>query len=100
MNPKDFRSSSTGKVIRTPQGYAAFIPAPLPPLLVYDDDLAHALSRADAALRERSGLVRHPPNPHQPIAPYVRRQAALSSRMAGTMASLPDLRVDHPQRAA
>src|SRR5213080_5283587 len=91
MNPKDFRSSSTGKVIRTPQGYAAFIPAPLPPLLVYDDDLVLALSRADAALSELSGLGRHLPNPHLLIAPYVRREAVLSSRIEGTKASLGEL---------
>src|SRR5438445_10571936 len=94
MNPKDFRSSSTGKVIRTPQGYAAFIPAPLPPLLVYDDDLVLSLSRADAALSELSGLGRHLPNPHLLIAPYVRREAVLSSRIEGTKASLSDLLLD------
>src|SRR5438876_7340208 len=94
MNPKDFRSSSTGKVIRTPQGYAAFIPAPLPPLLVYDDDLVRELSRADAALSELSGLGRHLPNPHLLIAPYVRREAVLSSRIEGTKATLSDLLLD------
>lgn len=100
MNPKDFRSSSTGKVIRTPQGYAAFIPAPLPPLLVYDDDLVLALSRADAALSELSGLGRHLPNPHLLIAPYVRREAVLSSRIEGTKASLSDLLLDEMENAA
>jgi len=100
MNPKDFRSSSTGKVIRTPQGYAAFIPAPLPPLLVYDDDLVLALSRADAALSELSGLGRHLPNPHLLIAPYVRREAVLSSRIEGTKASLSDLLLDEMENAS
>ena len=100
MNPKDFRSSSTGKVIQTPQGYAAFIPAPLPPLLVYDDDLVLALSRADAALSELSGLGRHLPNPHLLIAPYVRREAVLSSRIEGTKASLSDLLLDEMENAA
>src|SRR5213594_3685138 len=100
MNPKDFRSSSTGKVIQTPQGYAAFIPAPLPPLLVYDDDLVLALSRADAALSELSGLGRHLPNPHLLIAPYVRREAVLSSRIEGTKASLSDLLLDEMENTA
>ena len=100
MNPKDFRSSSTGKVIQTPKGYAAFIPAPLPPLLVYDDDLVLALSRADAALSELSGLGRHLPNPHLLIAPYVRREAVLSSRIEGTKASLSDLLLDEMENAA
>lgn len=94
MNPKTFRSPSTGKVIQTAQGYAAFIPAPLPPALVYDDDLVLALSRADAVLSELSGLGRHLPNPHLLIAPYVRREAVLSSRIEGTKASLSDLLLD------
>jgi hypothetical protein len=34
-----------------------------------------ALSRADAALGEISGLGRHLPNAHLLIAPYVRREA-------------------------
>src|SRR5438309_7293352 len=100
MNPKDFRSSSTGKVIQTPKGYAAFIPAPLPPLLVYDDDLVLALSRADAALSELSGLGRHLPNPHLLIAPYVRREAVLSSKIEGTTTSLAELLLEEVAEGA
>lgn len=72
----------------------AFVPAPLPPDLVYDADLVLALSRADAALSELSGLGRRLPNPHLLIAPYVRREAVLSSRIEGTKASLSDLLLD------
>ena len=100
MNPKDFRSPSAGKVIQTSQGYAAFIPAPLPPTLVYDEDLVLTLSRADAALSELSGLGRHLPNPHLLIAPYVRREAVLSSRIEGTKASLSDLLLDEMKGTA
>jgi Fic family protein len=53
-----------------------------------------ALSRADAALSELSGLGRHLPHPHLLIAPYVRREAVLSSRIEGTTASLADLLLD------
>ncbi len=91
MNPQDFRASQAGKVVMTPQGYAAFIPAPLPPTIEYGPELVLALSRADAALSELSGLGRHLPNPHLLIAPYVRREAVLSSRIEGTKASLSDL---------
>jgi Fic family protein len=91
MNPQDFRAPQAGKVVMTPQGYAAFIPAPLPPKIEYGQDLVLALSRADAALSELSGLGRHLPNPHLLIAPYVRREAVLSSRIEGTKASLSDL---------
>ncbi|MGZ9274898.1 MAG: Fic/DOC family N-terminal domain-containing protein [Nitrospira sp.] len=88
MNPKDFRAASAGKVVRTPTGYTAFIPAKLPPTLTYDDHFVLSLSRADAALSELSGLGRHLPNPRLLIAPYVRREAVLSSRIEGTRASL------------
>ncbi len=100
MNPKEFHTATAGKVIRTPTGYTAFVPAKLPPTLKYDPQLVLSLSRADAALSELSGLGRHVPNPHLLIAPYVRREAVLSSRIEGTKASLSDLLIDemeHPK---
>ena len=100
MDPKDFHAPTAGKVIRTPTGYRAFVPATLPPTLKYDTQLVLSLSRADAALSELSGLGRHLPNPHLLIAPYVRREAVLSSRIEGTKASLSDLLIDemeHPK---
>jgi Fic family protein len=94
MNPKEFLHRDAGKVIRTPQGFHAFVPAPLPPALTYDAAIALQLSRADAALSELSGLGRHLPNPHLLIAPYSRREAVLSSRIEGTQASIADLLID------
>ena len=91
MDPNAFKAPEAGRVIRTSQGYAAFVPAPLPPALNYGADLVRVLSRADAALSELSGLGRHLPNPHLLIAPYVRREAVLSSRIEGTKATLSDL---------
>lgn len=94
MNPQDFQAPQAGRVITTPTGYAAFVPAKLPPTLTYDTPLVLSLSRADAALSELSGLGRHLPNPHLLIAPYVRREAVLSSRIEGTKASLSDLLIE------
>lgn len=91
MRAEDFRCPQAGKVIQTREGYSAFVPAPLPPDLAYGTDLVLALSRADAALSELSGLGQHLPNPHLLIAPYVRREAVLSSRIEGTKTSLADL---------
>lgn len=91
MKSKDFQASQAGKVIQTSKGYAAFLPAILPPALQFDSQFIMVLSRADAALSELSGLGRHLPNPHLLIAPYVRREAVLSSRIEGTKASLSDL---------
>src|SRR5881628_3979965 len=100
MDPTAFKAPEAGRVIRTPKGYAAFVPAPLPPTLDYGADLVRALSRADAALSELSGLGRHLPNPHLLFAPYVRREAVLSSRIEGTKASLSDLLLDEMENAA
>src|SRR3989344_1085401 len=93
MDPKDFVCPDAGKIVRTPKGYHAFVPAP-PPGIAYDADLVAALSRADAAVSELSGLGRFLPNPHLLIAPYVRREAVLSSRIEGTRASLSDILLD------
>jgi cell filamentation protein, protein adenylyltransferase len=97
VNPSDFRAPGAGRVVQAAGGYAAFIPAPLPPELAYDSSLVLALSRADAALSELSGLGRQLPNPHLLIAPYVRREAVLSSRIEGTRASLSDLLLDEAE---
>lgn len=94
MDPANFRMPEAGKVIRTSEGYHAFIPAPLPPKITYDAELALTLSKAVAALSELSGLGRLLPNPHLLISPYVRREAVLSSRIEGTRASLSDVLLD------
>ena len=78
-------------MVRTSRGYFAFVPAPLPPVIRYDDALVLALSRADSALSELSGLGRLMPNPHLLIAPYVRKEAVLSSRIEGTSTELSEL---------
>lgn len=94
MNPKDFRVRKAGRAVRTAGGYWAFVPAPLPPKLAYDDDFVRLLSRADAALSELSGLGRLLPNPHLLIGPWMAREAVLSSRIEGTRASLSDVLID------
>jgi len=100
VNPADFHAPGAGRVIRARGGYHAFIPAPLPPKLAYDDDLVRVLSRADARLSELSGLGRHLPNPHLLIAPYVRREAVLSSRIEGTTTSLAELLLEEVAEGA
>src|SRR5581483_6284599 len=97
MDPTSFSCADAGRVVRTPEGYHAFIPA-LPSLKsVYDSSLVLALSRADAALSELAGLGQLLPNPRLFIAPYVRREAVLSSRIEGTRASLSEILMDEAQ---
>jgi Fic family protein len=94
MNPKDFSESKSGRLLNAPQGYLSFVPDALPPPIKIDMALALALSKADAALSELSGLGGQLPNPHLLISPYIRREAVLSSRIEGTKASLSDLLID------
>lgn len=91
MEDSVFKAPEAGQVVRTAEGYSAFVPAPLPPELVYTPALVRALSQADTGVSELAGLGRVLPNPHLLIAPYMRREAVLSSRIEGTRTSLAEL---------
>ena len=70
------------------------MPAPLPPSLTYGSDLVLALSRADAALGELSGIAGELPDPQLLDAPFKRQEALCSSRIEGAQVSLSDLLLD------
>jgi Fic family protein len=91
MQPSDFDKNKAGHLIKTPQGYWAFDPLPLPPNLSLTWSLASKISTADRALSELAGVARTLPNPHLLIRPFIRREAVLSSRIEGTQASLSDI---------
>ena len=94
MRKSDFKAPQAGRLVTGAHGYLAFVPAPLPPKLAYEPGLVRLLSRADAALSELSGLGRLLPNPHLLVAPWVRREAVLSSRIEGTRTTLSELLID------
>jgi Fic family protein len=94
MKKSDFKAPQAGRLVTGPQDYIAFVPASLPPKLTYEPELVRLLSRADAALSELSGVGRLLPNPHLLIAPWVRREAVLSSRIEGTRTTLSELLMD------
>jgi Fic family protein len=92
MDPQNFRESSAGRLLRVPgKEYWAFYPAPLPPALEWTPALVATLSDAASVLGELKGLGHSLANPHLLIAPFIRREAVLSSRIEGTQASLSDL---------
>ena len=76
-----------------PEGYRAFIPAPLPPTppVSITGDLQRMLSEADRALGRLDGSVQTLPNPDLFVYMYVRKEAVLSSQIEGTQSSLQDL---------
>jgi len=94
MRAEDFHAPEAGTLVPTMDGGLAFVPAPLPPAIDYDSELVLALSRADGALSELSGLGRQLPDPHLLIAPYLRQEAVLSSRIEGTVTTLSELLID------
>src|SRR3972149_10796373 len=83
--------SPTGRLVKVPQGYWAFVPAPLPRSLDLDGSLVALLSDADRALGMLAGIGATLPNPYLLISPFLSREAVLSSRIEGTQASLSDL---------
>jgi Fic family protein len=94
LKPEQLTPNAAGRRVKTAQGFFAFIPDRLPRTIAYPSDLVRLLSTADAALSELSGRGSVLPNPHVLIAPYVRREAVLSSRIEGTQATLSDLMID------
>ncbi len=91
MDVSKLSKSPAGKTIRTPQGYWAFVPNPLPPEVDYTARLVNLLSEADRALGALEGMGRILPNADLLVVPYMRREAVLSSKIEGTQASLSDL---------
>jgi cell filamentation protein, protein adenylyltransferase len=77
--------------MRSPHGFEAYVPDPLPPEIRWTPNLVRALSDADRAAGSLAGEGRRLPNPHLLIRPFVRREAVLSSRIEGTQATLGEL---------
>lgn len=87
MKVTDFTEDAPGTLSQSLDGITCFRPRPLPPDIHLDLQTAVTLSRADLSLGKLSGAGRMLPNPHLLMAPFVRREAILSSRIEGTLAS-------------
>jgi len=85
------KAKPSGRTLRCPEGYTAFIPDPLPPKLNWTPELTRALSDADRLIGKLAGEGIRLPNPHLLIRPFVRREAVLSSRIEGTHSSLGEI---------
>lgn len=92
MGDTDFRHRA-GTYIRQLEGYAAFIPAPLPPAppIDMDGELMRLLSDADRALGRLDGVTTILPNPNLFVAMYVKQEAVFSSQIEGTQSTLEDV---------
>ena len=84
MRPEAFTSQERGLVRRTPTGYYAFFPNPLPRRLDLPPEVVMLLDEATGAVHRLGGVGRLIPNPHLLIGPHLRLEAVLSSRIEGT----------------
>jgi cell filamentation protein, protein adenylyltransferase len=91
MRREDFSFEAPGRLVSVGDRRWAFVPDALPSKLDYGSRLVAALSEADRALGELAGLGRTLPSPYLLTRPFLRREAVLSSRIEGTLASLVDL---------
>ncbi len=88
-------SARAGELIQQqsgPDGYAAFVPAPLPPTppLDWSNNLADLLERASNSVGRLDGISRTL-DPDRLLYMYVRKEAVLSSQIEGTQSTLAEL---------
>jgi Fic family protein len=103
MNPTDFKADAPGQLISSLGGNVCFRPNPLPPQLALDMETASLLSAADHALGKLAGAGQLLPNPHLLIEPFLQKEAILSSKIEGTIASareVADFQLDLTQEPA
>ena len=85
------KNLESGKKMRCPEGYEAFIPNALPPEIHWTTKLSRSLSDADRLIGKLAGEGRQLPNPHLLMRPFIKREAVMSSRIEGTQATLGEL---------
>ncbi len=101
MQSSAFPSQERGSVLRTPEGFWAFHPKPLPRRYRLPFELTSLLDEATGVLHRLGGVGRLLPNPHLLIGPHLRIEAVLSSRIEGTRTEMTQLlRVEAGERSA
>jgi Fic family protein len=82
-----------GRFVGQADGFAAFVPKPLPPEppLELDAELLGLLEDAVSELGRLDGVAKVIPDPDFFVGMYVRREAVLSSQIEGTQSTLEDL---------
>ena len=83
--------SWSGRLAPTIDDQRAFVPNPLPRELAMSSRLVSLLDRTSRTVGELAGVGETIPNPHILIRPLLRREAVLSSRIEGTVASLSEV---------
>ena len=93
MRHEDFSPSANGRLVPTVGGAMAFAPEPLPRRLSLDSASTGRLARAENALGRLEGLATHEFDSFLIGAPLLNREAIVSSRIEGTIASPEELAI-------
>jgi Fic family protein len=92
MDPRAFTPGRTGELVQIPEGGFAFVPALLPPDPSFlTPAVVKALAEATIELGRLDGQASDFPHPEVLIAPFMRREAVLSSKIEGTQTTYSDL---------
>ncbi len=91
MNEAQFSPQQRSHLRRSLEGHIAYFPPKVPRHFTPAAELIQALSAADRALGELSGVGKRLRNPHMLVQPYLRQEAVLSSKIEGTQSSLSEL---------
>jgi Fic family protein len=91
MDVAEFGEGASGHLTKTVEGNPAFVPDPAPRQLRLSEEAVGLLDEASNRLGVLEGIGRRLPNPDLLVAPYLRREAVLSSRIEGTQTTLSDV---------
>jgi len=91
MKKTDFSNNAPGKIIKTTQGYYAYIPNPLPPELSWTPRLINHLTQAERSIARLEEVGQAFPVPHVLVRPFIRKEAVLSSQIEGTQTTFQNL---------
>lgn len=87
----DLKNSPIGSLVPTIDQQLAFVPADVPVELALSPELYSHLDSATLAIGTLAGVGESLRNPNLLMAPFLRREAVLSSRIEGTEASISDV---------
>src|SRR3989344_8237233 len=89
---EDGKEMEIGKFVQQPQGFKAFVPAPFPPAerFIFSPLTENLHARASLMLGKLDGITQLLPDLDFFIYMYVRKEAALSSEIEGTQATMSD----------
>jgi len=91
MKKTDFSNKAPGKLIKTTQGYYAYIPNALPPEIEWTPRLINHLTQAERSIARLEEVGQAFPVPHVLVRPFIRKEAVFSSQIEGTQTTFQNL---------